>query len=137
MVIDASVCVSYFINIDTNHGSTVGWLEGAIRDGCPLIAPTILLAEVAGAVARRSNSSEMGLAASEELRSLPSLRLVPLDDELARLSAHVAAALQAKGADAVYIATAEMLDVPLITWDTEQRTRGGLLVSAGSPPDFP
>ncbi|MGI5836139.1 MAG: type II toxin-antitoxin system VapC family toxin [Chloroflexota bacterium] len=137
MVVDASVWVSYFIDIDANHASTVGWLEGVIRDGCPLIGPTILLAEVAGAIARRSNSSEMGLAASEELRSLSSLRLVPLDDELARLSAHIATTLPAKGADAVYIATAEMLDVPLITWDTEQRTRGGLLVPVDSPTDLP
>lgn len=137
MVVDASVWVSYFIAIDANHASTVGWLEGVIRDGCTLIAPTILLVEVAGAVARRSNSSEMGLAASEELRNLPSLSLVPLDDDLTQLSAQVAATLPAKGADAIYIATAEMLDVPLITWDTEQRTRGSLLVRADSPAGLP
>jgi len=137
MVIDASVWVSYFIAIDANHTSTVGWLEGVIRGGRPLAAPTILLAEVAGAIARRSNSSEMGLAVSEELRSLPSLRLVPLDDNLARLSAHVAATLSAKGADAIYIATAEMLEAPLVTWDAEQRNRGSLLVHIGSPTDLP
>jgi len=53
------------------------------------------------------------------------------------LATEVASALPIKGADALYIATAEMEGVPLVTWDTEQHARGGLIVPTRSPGDRP
>ena len=132
MVVDASVWVSYFLAGDANHEATVDWLEGVIRAGS-LFAPFLLLPEIAGAFARRSGSVDLGLEVAQELRDLPSLTLVPLEADLADLSIHVAATLPLRGPDAVYVATAEMLDVPLVTWDSEQRSRGALVVPTRSP----
>lgn len=55
----------------------------------------------------------------EALLRLPSLRLLDLDETLARAAAAVAARLG--GADAVSIAAAARLRLPLVTWDVEQR----------------
>lgn len=66
-----------------------------------------------------------------------SLRLVPLDEHLMVLATEVASALPVKGADATCIATAKLEAVPLVTWDTEQETRGGLIMSTRSPIDLP
>jgi hypothetical protein len=44
-----------------------------------LIAPLILLAEVAGAIARRTGSAEVAHRAADALLALRNLRLVALD----------------------------------------------------------
>jgi len=36
-------------------------------------------------------------------------------------------------ADAVYVALAEQLQIPLVTWDREQRERGGQRIVAQEP----
>lgn len=135
MVVDASVWVSYFLPGDRFHAGTEAWLEAAMREERALAAPSLLLPEVAGAVARRSGSPDLGVEAAERLRNLPTLNLVPLGEELVRLSVEVAATLPVRGADALYIATAQLLRVPLVTWDAEQRARGGLVVPTHSPGD--
>ena len=80
------------------------------------------LVEIAGAVARRTGQT--GLEAASLVERLPITRLVPVDVELARLAAEVAASLQLRGADATYVALAQRLGIPLVTWDEEQRQRG-------------
>lgn len=136
MIVDASVWVSYFIHTDVNYATSVAWLERIIASGETLAAPALLPVEVAGAVVRRSGDSSLGLEAAEALRDLPCLGIVPLDDELLHLCEQTAATLSVKGADAVYIATAQLLNVPLVTWDTEQKTRGGVIATTHSPADL-
>jgi predicted nucleic acid-binding protein len=58
-----------------------------------------------------------------------------VDASLARLSADLAAQLQLGGADALYVALAQRLGIPLITWDREQLQRGLAAVTALTPDD--
>jgi predicted nucleic acid-binding protein len=44
-------------------------------------------------------------------------------------AAELAAALQLRGADSFYVATAQQLNAPLLTFDKEQRTRPAQKVS--------
>jgi predicted nucleic acid-binding protein len=44
-----------------------------------------------------------------------------------------AAARSLRGADAVYVALADLLDLPLVTWDREQRERAGRRVRVITP----
>jgi predicted nucleic acid-binding protein len=136
MIVDASVWISYFLRRDRFHADTVAWLEGCLREERDLASPFLLLAELAGAISRETGNAESGMSAVGGLGSIPSLTLLPLEGELARLSAQVAASLRVRGADAVYIAAAEQLRLPLVTWDVEQRIRGSRLVSAVSPADL-
>ncbi|TMQ24499.1 MAG: PIN domain-containing protein [Candidatus Rokuibacteriota bacterium] len=64
---------------------------------------------------------------------LPSLRLVPIDAMLAETSAGLAGRFRLRGADAVYVAVAASLRLPLVTWDADQRDRVAAIVRVTSP----
>jgi predicted nucleic acid-binding protein len=71
--------------------------------------------------------------ALSELTRLLTLRIVPFGHDLARLAAQFAARYKLRGADAVYVALAHDLRMPLVTWDDEQRTRAGKVVGVRTP----
>ena len=48
-------------------------------------------------------------------------------------AAQVAVDLHLRGADAVYVATAQRLSVPLVTWDREQLDRSSVVIEAYEP----
>ena len=132
-VVDASVWVSRFVAADSVHVPSRRWLEQRTDSGDLVAAPALVLAEVAGAVARRTGRSELGSQAMSLVQRLPNIRLVPLDIKLAQLSAKAAADLHIRGADAVYVAVAARLGIPLVTWDLEQLARGKATVDVLTP----
>ena len=136
-VVDASVWVSRFILSDEYHTQSRQWLEQRIRDRTPLFYPTIVLAEVAGAVARKTRRESDGLAALRVIRSLCGTRLFTTDIEAAEVAANVAAAFRLRGMDAIYIALAMRLSFPLVTWDGEQSRRVTAPIVALTPPQAP
>jgi len=133
MVVDASVVVSRLVPHDVHHEATRRWLLHHVANEGLLIAPTLLLAEVAGAVARRTGKARLARRAVAAVLRLPGLRLVPLDDALAAAAADLAGQLRVRGADAVYIAAAAALCVPLATWDLEQRERAAPVIDIFVP----
>lgn len=133
MVVDASVWVSRLFNRDANHEASQRWLTEQVASGVPLVGPSLLLAEVAGAISRRYARPRLGWRAVQLLLRVPTLSLVATDDEVGTVAAEVAARLTLRGADAIYVATAHILGVPLVTWDGEQRERGGRLVTVRTP----
>ena len=54
------------------------------------------------------------------MQRLLQTRLVPVEADLARRSARIARELKLRGADAVYVALARRLGIPLVTWDRDQ-----------------
>jgi predicted nucleic acid-binding protein len=132
-VVDASVWVSRTSDRDPGHARTVAWLDRQIRDGALHVAPAIVLAEVAGAVARVTRAGDLGGRVAAQLLQLPGLRLVTVDGALGRRAAAIAADLRLRGADAIYVAVADRLGLPLVTWDREQRERGRVLVPTLAP----
>ena len=132
-VTDASVWVARLLPEDAHHAATMGWLDDAISRYEILYAPVSLLSEVAGALARRSGRSRIGREALETLQEVPSLRLEPIGHDLALLAGELAADLRVRGADALYLALAVRLTVPLVSWDREQRERGSGAVRTLSP----
>ena len=133
MVVDASVVVSHLVPQEAGHDVSRRWVERHIGAGGLVIAPVLLLPEVAGAIARRTGRPELARRAVDALLRLASLRLLALDETLARAAASVAAQLRLRGADAVYIAAASELRVPLVTWDAEQRERAAGVVAVLEP----
>ena len=124
-VVDASVWVSLFVASDVHHAATRAWLAACVYAGTPIVAPSIVLAEIAGAVARRTGLGADGDAAVRLATALPGMRLINIDRRLATHAAALAAALRLRGADAVYVALADLLGVPLATWDAKQVERAG------------
>ncbi len=123
-VVDASVWVSRFVPSDVHHQPSYHWLEGTFTRGELLAAPALLLAEVAGALSRRTGRPEVAARAIDLLEQLPNSRLVTVDPQLARLAARLAGQLRLRGGDALYVALAQQLGFSLFTWDREQAERG-------------
>jgi predicted nucleic acid-binding protein len=132
-VVDASVWVSRLVDGDTHHELCTSWLERQTSAGGLVIAPTLVLAEVAGAISRRTRRPELAHQAVEAMQALPGLRLVSIDPPLADLAARLASDHGLRGADAVYVATASHLGLPLCTLDSEQLHRAGPVVAASTP----
>lgn len=135
-VVDASVWVSRLVPQDVNHAGSRDWLDSYANNGGLLVAPVLLLAEVAGAVSRRTGDQLLARRVVQQLLRVPGLRLVAVDRRLGEAAARVAADRSLRGADAVYIATARRLSVSLVTWDREQRERAGGLVVVRTPQEM-
>ena len=117
---------------DAFHQPSQASLQQHLLASTLLVAPLLLVGEVAGAIARQRGNSLLGHQAVQELRMLP-LTLIRIDEDLADLTAELAADLRLRGADAVYVAVAAYYNLPLITWDHEQIERGGQRVTARRP----
>lgn len=133
MVVDASVWVSRFLPEDAFHQASRTWLIEMATAGMALVAPAIMLAEVAGAIARRTGNRQLGYQIVQQIRQLPSLQLVAIDDTMGQLAAQTASAYQLRGADAVYTAVAQRLQIPLVSWDQEHLDRATALVTTFRP----
>jgi predicted nucleic acid-binding protein len=132
-VIDASVWVSRLVPTDVHHEATVGWFERQEDEAGLMVVPALMPPEVAGAISRRTRDAKLARRAVARLLRLPALRVVAVDRRLAERAAVLAADLQLRGADATYVALADRLRLPLVTWDREQRERAGRAVRTVTP----
>lgn len=133
VVADASVFVSVLLPEDSHHASSRSWLRRHLLEGTVLAAPIFLLTEVGGAIARRTGEPDLGHRAVAQLQRLPVLRIVPVDRRLGLLATELAVDLRLRGADAVYVAVAAELEIPLVSWDDEQRERAAARISVRRP----
>ncbi|MCL4868350.1 MAG: type II toxin-antitoxin system VapC family toxin [Anaerolineae bacterium] len=137
IVTDASVWVSRFLPEDSFHQASRAWLIETATAGVALVAPTIMLAEVSGSIARRTGNEQLGYQIVQQIRQLPTLQLITVDDTLGQLAAQVASSYRLRGADAVYLAVAQRLQIPLVSWDREQLDRAAALVTTYQPDEAP
>lgn len=134
--IDASVFVSSAREKELHHRGSLHFLDEVAFHNVPGYGPALVLAECAGALARRTGSEQEANGLVEALQSFPGFELIPLDLPLARRAAQIAARHRLRGADAVYAATAERQDATLITWDTEMLDRGASVVPTLTPVEW-
>ena len=132
-VVDASVWVSRLLGTDIHYEPSRLWLERQIDSDEALVIPAHALAEIGGVLARRTRDSAHANSIVSLIRQLPNTRLIPIDLELADLGAETASSLRLRGADAIYVALARRLGLPLITWDQEQLERGASQVATNDP----
>jgi predicted nucleic acid-binding protein len=132
-VVDASVWTAYFMDDDVYNVASRTWVTARLQLGDELAGPDLLLVEVAAAIARRSGRAAPTEAAVANLLASPQVRFVPTDEAQRDAAAQLAVNLRLRGADAVYVAVAQQLGVPLITWDQEQLTRAAPAVTVRTP----
>jgi predicted nucleic acid-binding protein len=132
LVVDASIWVSAFIPADVHHQTTRAWLVAASPTET-FVTPALGLVETAGAVARRTGSELLARRACRAIERLPNVLVVIPDGALWDAALSAAAGRSLRGADAVYVAVADVLGLPLVTWDREQRDRAGRRVKVTSP----
>lgn len=137
MVIDASVWVGYFVRSDVHHRVTREWMAQQLAEGSALVGPGLVLAEVAGAIARLAADPAEGKKALESLLAPQGigigLEVVTWDAHDEEEAAALASDLLLRGADAHYVLAARLDSMPLISWDDQQLARAGALVPVGRP----
>lgn len=117
--LDANVFVASARETEPHHRVSRQLLRTGRVGGPSLCTSSLALAEVAGALSRRTGDADLGRRWAEVLRTFHRLTLVPLDATLADRAAELAAVYRLRGADAVYAATAAHLGATLVTWDDE------------------
>ena len=136
LVVDASVVVSAFLPHDTYYHPSLTWLRRTIASGEEIVAPLLLHVEVASGVSRQSDS-DSGQRAVATIVALKRARWIELDQALAAHATRMAYELRLRGADAVYVAVADRLGLPLVSWDNEHHTRAAQRITIYTPEDAP
>jgi predicted nucleic acid-binding protein len=121
--VDASVHLNALNPAEEGCAESQAFLEVLHRDGCPVYAPTLLLAELGGAVARVLDDAHAAQAMVQAVGDLPGQNWVPLDRSLAERAAQLAAESRLRGADAVYATVALWHSAALVTRDRQQLER--------------
>jgi predicted nucleic acid-binding protein len=121
--LDASVHVCALNPHEPESAASQAFLGLVHERQIPLSCPTLLVVEVAAAVARTLNDTGRAVALAAILRDWPNQTLVPLDAAMADLATDLAARLRLRGADAVYAAVARQYDTTLVTLDRQQLER--------------
>ena len=97
--------------------------------------PALALAEIGGAIGRISDDKVRARAVVRRVQRLRSVHIHALDYDLAIAATNLAIDLRIRGADAVYVALAARLSLPLVTWDQEllERAAGRIEVRTPEP----
>lgn len=123
ITIDASVFVNAFSPVEEGSDHSLEFIQNAKGNGVPIILPLLVLPEIAAAVARRQNNTDLALKLTQELRMFSNITFVDLDGTLADLAVKVAAEHRLCGSDAIYVAVALRFGTELVTLDKEQLER--------------
>lgn len=136
MVVDACVWIAAFLAGDAHHTQSARLLRQLAQERRPVILPTLALAEICGAIARRSDSVTVAPAILSFLQAQPWISHAPLDVALGQEAAALAMRCRLRGADAVYVALAATRHLSLITLDAEMLERAPAAVQRLTPADW-
>jgi len=122
-VLDASVHLNALNPAEAGSAESQVFLERLFGKPWPVLSPTLLLVEVAAAVARIFNDPARGQAMAQVIHGLPGQVWVALDESLAWEAVRLAAEHRLRGADGVYAAVARRYGAILVTLDRQQLER--------------
>ena len=132
LTLDANIWVSAFDPREGFHAQSIAFLAHVARQGLALHGPATVPLEVACAMRRRLRKNAHADDVIGRLRAHPSLVLHPITDRLLDLALALGVERQLRGMDALYAATAALMEAPLISWDAELIQRAGAI----SPADW-
>ncbi len=124
IVVDTSVWLAGMLPVDVHFRETQPFMELVRLDRVRLHAPAHFPAEVAGVLSRIGEPEQF---ISETIQIISSIQLFTIHSismPLGLLAADIARLARIRGSDAVFLALAATLDLPLVTWDKQQRERG-------------
>lgn len=133
LTLDASVFTSSCNPHEKGCEDSRALLDEIRKRGYLMIEPMLLPVEVAAALSRGRGDESLAREYAEALAELSHMMLVPVDHELARQAAKIAARYRLRGADAIYVATAFRAGSTLVTLDKEQQNRVPKAVHACTP----
>lgn len=136
VAVDASVSASRLMPQDVHHTSSLLWSNRYLTEGGIVAVPEFLLIELSAALVRQTKQPTLAKQSARSLYNSP-LLIVPVDASLTEASVDLAADLQLKAGDAIYVALAHRMGIPLISWDNEQLQRSSSLIETYTPDSYP
>ena len=133
IVIDASVWLSAILPADVHYQYTVPWKHRVEVSGEPIAVPAHFPAEVAGVLSRTGSDHSFIADTLDQIGSERLFTIYPISAAFGRLCAEMASLAAVRGSDAIYLALAQFLDVPMLTWDKQQRERGAMFCRTMTP----
>jgi predicted nucleic acid-binding protein len=121
LTIDANVFVSALSSAETEHDSSVQFLESLEAGDCLLVLPTLVRPEISGAIVRTTGDKEAAARAARLAFLAVPASFIPIDDGLIAEAVDISIDARLKGSDAVYAAVARRYDTVLVTLDREVR----------------
>ena len=95
---------------EDGHAESLAVLATIQERGDPVIVPTLVLPEIAAAVARASDDTAGAVQYATATAGLPHLTLVTLTPTMARQAAELAAKHRLRGADAMSASTSRSIN---------------------------
>jgi predicted nucleic acid-binding protein len=133
VTLDASVWLASVSPGEPHYQSSRALLEALLRRRADFVQPELFMVEVVGTVARRSKDPAYALTMAREALALPRLRVASGGEPATTAAVHAAATCALRGADAIYVATAQLHDSLLVTLDWELFQRARPLVRTSTP----
>lgn len=133
IVIDTSVWISHLVVPDVHHAATNAWLEQVEANRLGFAVPAIFLSEVSGVLARIGAPDEFVAETISQIDGSARFAITPVSVGHAMRAADIARIARIRGSDAVFVALADSLDIPLVSWDNQQRERGGRFCRSLTP----
>jgi len=132
-IVDASVYIAIVNAGEQHHERAWTWFEKAAREESGILAPSILLAEVAAALGRGMGDRALAHRVVQQILDTGVIELVTVTEAVAQQAAAIAADHRIRGCDAIYVAVAVQMDDCLVTLDQEQLERGAALITTRTP----
>jgi predicted nucleic acid-binding protein len=131
--VDTSVWVNASDTLEAGWEVSRALLQELAKRQSRLILPSLVLPEIAGAIARTRANPLLGEQVAYSVLSLPTVRIIGFGRSLALRALDLAAKHRLRGADAVYAAVALAHHTTLISLDGEHLSRLVGIVSVLSP----
>ena len=123
IIVDASVLIAAARPREEGHSPARSLLHRCFDDGAQLMEPAIVVPEVLGALSRTGSPPRVARQIVAGYRRRSGFTPLPFDIHQAESAGDIASLQRVKGSDAIYLALARELALPLVTLDREQRER--------------
>ncbi|MCO6449928.1 MAG: type II toxin-antitoxin system VapC family toxin [Caldilineales bacterium] len=132
-VIDASVYVALVNTNEQSHDEARSWFREAALTQQTILAPSILVTEVASALSRGTDDVALARRVTSQIMHSRIIQLLPVTVALAEQAAAIAIDHRVRGCDAIYLALASQSNGTLITLDRQQLERGAGVIKTSRP----
>lgn len=127
LTVDANVWVAAADPGDVFSAVSRDFLRSVARQGLHIYLPAYARVEIACALARRRQNAVAGQVLANALLDAAWVTQAPLDTPLLAQALMSGTRALLRGADALYVATAELNQAELISWDEELIRRAGAM----------
>jgi predicted nucleic acid-binding protein len=121
VVLDASVWVSRLLPQEAEHIASKGWIDQHFLQKGLLVVPSLFVVEVTAAISRRTKSVSDAYSAANQVLAMPLIQIGAMDTGLMSEARNLAADHGLRAGDAVYVALAKQLGLPVVSLDEELR----------------